>query len=396
MRSDASQPTEDFRRSSEWQFNALSGEVQPDITSRYQLGKQEVEGRLQWHSFSGNERNRLFLNQRGQRFRDVSALSGLDNIADSRAFVLWDYDRDGWQDIAMVNANRPLLNIYRNQIQRRASEGTAPIVALRFVGGNDKAISSSEFGPRDGYGARVTVRAGDLTVTREHRCGEGFAAQNSDTMIVGIGEHAQADRLTVSWPSGKTQSIDDVAAGSLLDVYEDPMSSPGGRGFVQHPYGEGESPSGQQVTGRGSIPFTLVLDAPEVKADPAKLQIYTTMATWCVACKAHLPQLARLRNAIPNDQVSMFGVPMDGIESPQELTEYVQEQQPAYRLLVDLSAKDRSRVQKAILRALDTESLPTTIITDRNGKVLEVVAGVPTVSAVRRALFSRASNQDAR
>ena len=41
-------------------------------------------------SFSGNERNHLFMNKQGESFSDVSSLSGLDEIADSRSFAIWD------------------------------------------------------------------------------------------------------------------------------------------------------------------------------------------------------------------------------------------------------------------------------------------------------------------
>ena len=58
------------------------------------------------------------MNQAGKQFADVSLVSGLDNPADSRGFVLFDYDRDGQQDIALVNANDPLLNLYHNQIDQ--------------------------------------------------------------------------------------------------------------------------------------------------------------------------------------------------------------------------------------------------------------------------------------
>jgi len=66
-------------------------------------------------SFSGHERNHLFLN-RGDRFVEASAISGLDDIADSRAFGILDFDRDGWSDFAVVNANSPLFELFRNEI----------------------------------------------------------------------------------------------------------------------------------------------------------------------------------------------------------------------------------------------------------------------------------------
>jgi len=85
-------------------------------------------------SISGKERNRLFVNREGE-FADYSGVSGLDNPADSRVFATWDFDRDGWSDIAVVNANRPVLNIYRNRIGEQVGN-RGRFIAVRFVGGN--------------------------------------------------------------------------------------------------------------------------------------------------------------------------------------------------------------------------------------------------------------------
>ena len=75
-------------------------------------------------SHSGHERNRLFLNRAGEQFVDVSGVSGLDDAADGRSFALLDFDRDGWLDIAVVNANAPLLRLYRNGF-RQSKEAAA-------------------------------------------------------------------------------------------------------------------------------------------------------------------------------------------------------------------------------------------------------------------------------
>ena len=50
-------------------------------------------------SFSGNERNHFFLNLKGKQFADISAVSGRDLPQDSRRFVIWDFNRDGRQDV---------------------------------------------------------------------------------------------------------------------------------------------------------------------------------------------------------------------------------------------------------------------------------------------------------
>ena len=97
------------------------------------------------------------MSAQGEQFYDIGAISNLDHPGDSRAFAILDYDRDGWLDIAMVNANAPLLQLFRNQIGSQAdATGKGQALALRFVGGNNDAEPSASWSNRDGYGAMVT------------------------------------------------------------------------------------------------------------------------------------------------------------------------------------------------------------------------------------------------
>ena len=185
-------------------------------------------------SLSGYQRNRLFLNLAGRDFLDVSGLSAADSPADGRAFAALDFDRDGRIDLAVVNANEPLCELFAN----RSKAGH--ILALRFVGGNECDEVSREWSVRDGYGVSVEVDVGGRTLLREHRAGEGFSAQNSATLIVGLGSRQCADAVRVRWPSGRTQRATDVAAGVLLTAYENPRHSPTGAAFVVVPYRSGE------------------------------------------------------------------------------------------------------------------------------------------------------------
>jgi hypothetical protein len=165
------------------------------------------------HSYSGHERNRLFLNREGQSFVDLSGISGADTEADSRSWCALDYDHDGWTDIALVNANTPLLNLFRNRIAKRA--GSNRSIAIRLIGGNQGA-AASEFSNRDAVGAKITVTVGGRKIHRVRRCGEGFAAQNSATMTIGIGKSETVDRIDIVWPSGKTSFAETVVGGSLI------------------------------------------------------------------------------------------------------------------------------------------------------------------------------------
>ncbi len=347
-------------------------------------------------SFSGKERNRLFYSQEAQKFVDLSALSGLDSPSDSRVLALWDFDRDGWQDMAVANANAPLLNIYRNEIG--APDGSASdsgrIIAIRFVGGSRSAEPNSQFGCRDGYGAKVRVQVGDAMLIREHRCGEGMAGQNSTTMMIGIGDNDVAESVNIRWLSGIEQQIHDVPAGTLLTVYEDPESAPGKSAATREPY---VVPSGMQW--RNGDP-TLLTAAPKVfrydstddtSSDAAakpKVLLYTTMATWCASCKSHLPQIQQLRSTLDPESLGMFGVPIDTDDDADKLSSYAERYQPAYTLLKDMTIDQRGEVEQLIVDELKSDALPSTVITDAQGNVLMVTAGLPTVSEVTKILQS--------
>ena len=108
--------------------------------------------------------------------------------------------------------------------------------------------------------------------------------------------------------------------------------------------------------------------------------MYTTMATWCVACKRLQPQLEHLRSYYPNDELEMYGVPVDTTDTLDKLQTYMTTYQPPYELIWELTEQDRAKVEKVIGRAIKGSALPSTVITDSDGKVLHIFAGVPTAS----------------
>lgn len=336
-------------------------------------------------SHSGHERNHLFMNMGGERYMDLSPLSGLDDQTDGRAFALLDYDRDGWQDLAVVNANAPLLRLYRNRIGERAGAGErGNMVALRFVGGNQTAQPISGFTVRDGYGAKIRATMGDVLLFREFRAGEGLASQNSEIMILGIGEKRLIDRLEVEWPSGERDVATGVGSGQLVTIYEDPSHSPTGEPFVQRPYGKASSLAGARDPGRRPLARLRLTNRA---GNPPKLTMYTTMATWCPKCKGELPQLEILRRAFDEDQLEMNGVPIDPEDTAVMLSQYRDEYGPAYDLLDDLSRGDVMAVEKVVEHTTQLpDALPATLITDENGMVLYSTAGVPSVSDIKKLL----------
>ncbi len=184
------------------------------------------------YSTSGNEPNSLFYNLRGEGFVDLSMVSGLDFREDGRGLARLDIDRDGFVDLAITNANAPRLQLVRNRIGETPAGRRHRFLAVRLVGGHDAASPNGSWSSRDACGARIEVTADGRQRVLEHRCGEGFATQNSSTLIVGLGAVKAVDELRVMWPSGKITELgsgDLPAVNSLVTLFERP--SP------QHPTG---------------------------------------------------------------------------------------------------------------------------------------------------------------
>ena len=172
------------------------------------------------HSLSGNEPNRFFLNLAGKQFEDLSDLSGMAHLGDGRSVVRWDYDHDGWPDLVSINANAPKLVWYRNQLGDLLTD--RHFIALRFEGGNQTAATTPVLSSRDAYGVRIEIDFAGRTLINETRCGEGFSAQHSRTLLMGLGTAQHVDAMTVIWPSGRSQKVGGFSADRLVVVREAP------------------------------------------------------------------------------------------------------------------------------------------------------------------------------
>ncbi len=391
MRTDNNVSKLSFRHSGQWRTDPFAGVKVPEIDRRLE-GVEVVDGRLVVHSLSGHERNHLFMNRSGKTFEDVSLVSGLDNPADSRGFVTLDYDRDGRLDVALVNANRPLLNLYRNQSGQAAKRDVQnQFIAIRFVGANHTAQGSQQ-ACRDGYGAMVQVTVAGAKLMREHRCGEGYGAQNSATMIVGMGGSDVAEQLHVRWPSGTTAELTQVAAGSLVTAFEDAQQADSGTHFDVQPYATPiKLPRPLTANTSRDTRRVDLSTAPSLPTDAKpepRMKVYVTMATWCTACIDHMPHLRRITASMDDRQVELIGVPVDPDDSPDKLAAYRDEIDPPYRLIVQLTPAQREQVDVALATIQPPDAIPATIVTDGDGRILYATAGAPTISELRKLLLA--------
>jgi enediyne biosynthesis protein E4 len=157
------------------------------------------------------QRKLLFRNTTGRRFAEVGRTAGAPFLAErvSRGLATGDVDNDGDLDLLVTN-NGGLAELLRND----GAHGHALLVRLRGPAGNS-----------DGIGARVRVTAGARTYVRDVKAGSSYLSQNDLRAHVGLGDAVRADRIEVRWPSGKVETIADVAADQQVTIEE-------GRGVV--------------------------------------------------------------------------------------------------------------------------------------------------------------------
>ena len=159
------------------------------------------------HSVAGHQRNVFLRNDGRGGFDDVSGAVGLDLDQDGRAFAVLDFDRDGDPDLVLLAPrSAPQLRLFRNDFAERGAT-----LAVRLVGTESN---------RDAIGARVTVETDRLRRMKTVSAGSGFLSQHSKELLFGLGASQRVVRLTVEWPSGRTQAFTEVSLNHRLRLEE--------------------------------------------------------------------------------------------------------------------------------------------------------------------------------
>ena len=160
--------------------------------------------------------NRMFHNQGGASFDEVTFAGGFGHIQKGHSVAFNDFDRDGDQDIYAIMGGSVEGDPYPNVLFENPGHGNHWITL--DLGGREAN--------RSAIGARLalTVRRADGTIRIIHRTlrtGGSFGAQ-STLQEIGLGTATRIDTLRITWPNSArtTQTFTDLDVDQALRIEE--------------------------------------------------------------------------------------------------------------------------------------------------------------------------------
>jgi len=190
-----------------WRQVVANSPVGSKPNSAYEQGWNAVNELIRADAtWSGYERNVLYLNNGDGTFSDVSAVAGMDFLEDSRTFALADFDQDGRVEVVLKNRSGPQLRFLKNVMPQ-----LAPAIAFRLQGKKSN---------RDAIGAVVTIETSVGRQAKFVQAGSGFLAQHSKELFFGLGEANGPVQATIRWPSGLEQRFKDLPANHRIWIEE--------------------------------------------------------------------------------------------------------------------------------------------------------------------------------
>ena len=342
-------------------------------------------------SFSGRERNCVFLNRNGDGFNDVSSILGVDFADDGRAIAMTDWDHDGDLDIWFHNRTGPRLRLMQNNTVTggNANRETRSLsLRLRGVRCN-----------RDAIGARVKLElAGESKpILRTLYAGDAYLSQSSKWMHFGLGNDAEIRSLEIRWPSGETEMISGLTPGGRFMIQQgmgkgervDDLAST--RNIQLHPAKQ-ESPA---LPGWERVAFVSPLPLPRLEATNdrgeslsllnKRRQLIVFWASWCENCLDELKRLESSHQELADAGITVTLVNVDNVSTtestlkrPRLAAEKRYRSTQANQVLID----KLHLVQRIVLTHELPFAVPLTLLVDEDGGLAALYRGNTPCSAI--------------
>ncbi len=157
--------------------------------------------------------NRLFLNDGGRRFLDVTTAAGMGHLQKGHGVAFGDIDEDGDQDVFCVLGGAYSGDVARAALYENPGFGRRWItLRLEGVRANRSAIGAR-------VAARILEPGGERTVRTLVGTGGSFGSSSLQVEL-GLGEATRVVELRVEWPGGEVQVFDEVGLDRIHALRE--------------------------------------------------------------------------------------------------------------------------------------------------------------------------------
>ena len=184
--------------------------------------------------------HKLMTNNGDGTFSNISTSSGVENLeATGIENCTYDFNNDGYLDIAsngniFLNNGDLTFNLYNNVLPSNNgcfgdlnNDGFIDsfTASTRYMndGNDNNYLTINTVGVesnRNGIGARITVTSDLGNQIREVRSGEGFRLMSTLNTHFGLGQDNEITTITVQWPSGIVDILDDVSVNQTIVIVE--------------------------------------------------------------------------------------------------------------------------------------------------------------------------------
>jgi hypothetical protein len=171
-----------------------------------------VNGHLYRKPAGSPVRQRPFLlhneESHGRRtFRDIGTRGSaiFQTPALARGLAVGDLDNDGWPDLVISNVNSPAVLVQNVA----AASSPAGWLGVRLVGR----------GNRDVVGSTVVVESAGRKLTRFAKGGGSYLSANDTRILFGM-SGARAERISVRWSWGETQTWENLESNRYWELHE--------------------------------------------------------------------------------------------------------------------------------------------------------------------------------
>jgi thiol-disulfide isomerase/thioredoxin len=320
----------------------------------------------QGFSFSGYERDPLYLNLGGKKFTDISGISGIDSITDGRAGVFADFDNDGDLDVFSTTIQHQAHLLFRNNVGQ--DNGYLRILLAGGAGS-----------PRDAFGSvvRVKTKAGILTKIKSG--GSGFISQHDPRLHFGLGKDERAEWVEVTWSNGKVERFaGDFTAGGSFELKEGTGKAGRlrlGTAKLSDPLSKAEifARSLKIAIGKSLPDFAVkrmngVASSVRKSLKPGRLTLINIWATWCLPCAKEMPELEKMRVQLAARNIDIIGLNVD-TEKGVNIRRYIADKGITYPIIIGAVPALES------IYATDEVTVPLSILVDDKGVVKDVIPG---------------------